>query len=77
MHHRDRLPLHSYNADVIAGEEVFPVGIVYGGFPGANRASELSEEASADAFLTERDILIRALKLTPDVFDDWVRRCGF
>lgn len=58
-------------------EEVFPVGIVYGGFPGANRASELSEEASADAFLTERDILIRALKLTPDVFDDWVRRCGF
>ena len=58
-------------------EEVSPVGIVYGGFPGANRASKLSEQASEDAFLTERDILIRALKLTPDVFDDWVRRCGF
>ena len=61
----------------VEDEEVFPVGIVYGGFPGATRASDLSEEASADAFLTERDILIRALKLTPDVFDDWVTRCGF
>ena len=61
----------------VEDEEVFPVGIVYGGFPGANRASEPSEEASRDAFLTERDIMIRALKLTPDVFDDWVRRCGF
>ena len=61
----------------VEDEDVFPVGIVCGGFPGANRASEPSEEVSGDAFLTEGDIMIQALKLTPDVFDDWMRRCGF
>lgn len=32
---------------------------------------------AAAAFLTDKDLFIRALALSPAIFDEWLRDCGF
>ena len=61
------------------GEEVelVPIGIVCEGYPSTSRLNDEQGGESKGSFLCERDIFIRALKLTPDIFDGWVERCGF
>ena len=58
-------------------EDLLPIGIVYEGLPSNSQPEEQSEEQAAGAFFTDRDIMIRALLLTPDIFDDWLTRSGF
>ena len=58
-------------------EDLLPIGIVYEGSPSSTQTKEQTEEQAASAILTDRDISIRALKLTPNTFDDWLERSGF
>ncbi|HEX7851001.1 MAG TPA: hypothetical protein VF485_14825 [Sphingomonas sp.] len=44
-----------------------PVGIIFEGYPSGEEANRPS-----DAFLCERDILIRGQMLTPDIFRSWL-----
>ena len=53
-----------------------PIGIVHEGYPGSIRPGESNEESSNDRIHTERHVTILALSLTPDGFDDWLRRSG-
>ncbi|MBY5377251.1 hypothetical protein [Rhizobium leguminosarum] len=52
--------------------DLFPVGIIYQGYPGSGRRSGNPDTSAS--FFTERDIFFRALALTPDTFDDWLRQ---
>ena len=61
----------------VEDEELLPIGIIYEGLPSNSQPEEQSEEQAAGAFFTDRDIMIRALLLTPDIFDDWLTRSGF
>jgi hypothetical protein len=56
--------------------ELFPVGVVFEGYPSSSRIEAESRNAAA-AFLTDKDLFIRALTLAPPIFDEWVRDCGF
>ncbi len=56
--------------------ELFPVGIAYEGYPGTNQTRETVAEDTGRSFFSERDVFIRALMLTPRIFDDWLERCG-
>ena len=58
-------------------DELFPVGIVFEGYPSSGRTEAIELRDAAAAFLTERDLFIRALALAPSIFDEWVRDCGF
>lgn len=60
----------------VQDEELFPVGIVFGGSPSKKQAIDQNNAEATGAFLTERDILIRAVMLTPDTFDDWLKKSG-
>lgn len=60
----------------VQDEELLPVGIVFGGFPSKKQAIDQYDAEATSAFLTERDILIRAVMLTPDTFDDWLKKSG-
>lgn len=53
-------------------EELFPVGIIFEGYPGSGLGKAQSGADPAVAFLTDRDIFFRALTLTPDAFDHWL-----
>lgn len=54
------------------GEKLCPLGIIFEGAP-----SGQENQTSSNAFLTERDILIRGCLLTPTTFDNWLRSAGF
>lgn len=58
-------------------DELFPAGIVFEGFPSTGREDALAGRDVASAFLTDSDLFIRAYRLTPEIFDEWVRDCGF
>ncbi len=58
-------------------DELFPVGIVFEGYPSSGRTEAIETRDAGAAFLTERDLFIRALALAPSIFDEWVRDCGF
>ena len=60
----------------VEDDELFPVGIVYEGSPSTHRARELDVEDAGRSIFSDRDIFIRALMLTPGIFDDWLERCG-
>ena len=60
----------------VEDDELFPVGIVYEGSPSSHRARELDVEDAGNSIFSDRDIFIRALMLTPGIFDDWLERCG-
>jgi len=64
------------DAGMADDESLVPVGIVYEGFPGSTRQSGSNEEGSMGTIFNDRDILIRAMTLTPDTFDDWLHGCG-
>ena len=57
-------------------DELFPVGIVYEGCPSTHRARKPGVEDAGRPIFSERDVFIRALMLTPRIFDDWLERCG-
>jgi hypothetical protein len=57
-------------------DELFPVGIVFEGFPSIGREDALANRDVAAAFLSDKDLFIRAHALTPEIFDEWVRDCG-
>jgi len=58
-------------------DELAHVGIVFEGYPSSGRAEAIDARDAAAAFLTDKDLFIRALALTPSMFDEWVRDCGF
>jgi hypothetical protein len=58
-------------------EEFFPVGIVFEGYPSSGCEEALANPDRAASFLSETDIFIRAHALMPDIFDEWVRDCGY
>ena len=60
----------------VEDDELFPVGIVYEGSPSTHRAREHDVEHAGNSIFSDRDIFIRALMLTPGIFDDWLERCG-
>ena len=60
----------------VEDDELFPVGIVYEGYPGTHRVREGDVEPDDGSIFSERDIFIRALMLTPEFFDDWLERSG-
>jgi hypothetical protein len=57
-------------------DDLYPVGIVFEGYPSSGRSEAIESRDAAAAFLTDKDLFIRALALSPAVFDDWVRDCG-
>jgi len=57
-------------------EELFPVGIVYEGYPSSGRPDNTGARDAAQAFLNQNDLFIRALALTPAIFDEWLAACG-
>ena len=61
----------------VEDDELFPVGIVFEGYPSSRRSEAIGSRDAAAAFLTEKDLFIRALTLSPAIFDQWVRDCGF
>jgi hypothetical protein len=58
-------------------DELFPSGIVFQGYPSSGRAEVMESRDAAAAFLTDKDLFVRALALTPAIFDEWIRDCGF
>ena len=60
----------------VEDDELFPVGIVYEGHPSTHRFREQGAEGDENSILSNRDIFIRALTLTPGIFDDWLERSG-
>ncbi|MDD9973270.1 MAG: hypothetical protein OXU27_04655 [Candidatus Poribacteria bacterium] len=57
-------------------EELFPVGIVFEDPESTKQANNRNNEEAMDTFVTPRDVLIRAVMLTPDKFDDWLDKSG-
>ena len=60
----------------VEDDELFPVGIVYEGYPSTHGARGGDEEPAEGSIFSERDIFIRALMLTPGIFDYWLERSG-
>jgi hypothetical protein len=58
----------------VEDEELFPVGIVFEGFPGSGRTDVHNDSDAMTTFLTDRDLFFRALTLTPEIFDEWLRK---
>ena len=58
-------------------DELFPVGIVFEGYPSSGRIEANESRDTAASFLTGKHLFIRALALNPAIFDQWVRDCGF
>ncbi len=58
-------------------ESLVPVGIVYEGFPGSTRQGGSNKEGSMGTIFNDQDILIHALTLTPNRFDDWLHGSRF
>ena len=62
----------------VEDDALFPVGIIYQGFPSTYRpdVSGAPQRDPKQAFLNEQDLFFRALALTPDTFDEWLRESG-
>ena len=58
-------------------DELFPVGIVFEGYPSSGRTEAVEARDASAAFLTDKDLFIRALALSPPIFDEWLRDCRF
>jgi hypothetical protein len=55
----------------VEDNELFPVGIVFEGFPSTGRPDVPGTlQPNPDAFLNSADLFMRALTLTPDTFDE-------
>jgi hypothetical protein len=61
----------------VEDDELFPAGIVFQGYPSSGRTDAIEARDPSAAFLTEKDLFIRALALSPQIFDEWTRDCGF
>ena len=57
-------------------EKLVPVGIVYEGIPSTRESTERIGDSAAAGIFTEQDISFRALRLTPDSFDNWLEKSG-
>ncbi len=53
-------------------EEMFPVGIIFEGYPSSGRVEVTAGAGPSSGFLGDRDIFFRALTLTPEAFDHWL-----
>ena len=60
----------------VQDEELFPVGIIFEGHSGKKQETDRNNEKAVGSILTEQGILIRAVMLTPDTFDDWLKKSG-
>ena len=61
--------------ETVEDDELLPVGIIFEGFPGSGRPDQQTA-STATSFLTDRDLFFRALTLTPEIFDEWLRDAG-
>jgi len=60
------------SADSADDGDLFPAGIVHEGWPSARNSADRDEST---AILDDRDLLVRATRLSPEKFDDWLSRC--
>ena len=60
----------------VEDEELFPIGIIFQGYPSSGRLDVQSGTDAASAFLTDKDLFFRALMLTPELFDEWLQKAG-
>lgn len=60
----------------VEDDELFPVGIIFEGFPSSGRMDMQSDADAMATFLTDRDLFFRALTLTPEIFDEWLQKTG-
>ena len=60
----------------VEDEELFPIGIIFQGYPSSGRLDVQSGTDAASAFLTDKDLFFRALTLTPKSFDEWLQKAG-
>jgi hypothetical protein len=56
----------------VEDEELLPIGIIFEGYPSTKKRNDELDVSSA--FLTEKDLFFRGLMLTPERFDDWLKR---
>lgn len=59
----------------VEDEELFPIGIIFEGFPGSKKANEESTNI-AQSFLSDKDLFFRGLILSPETFDEWLLAAG-
>jgi hypothetical protein len=67
--------IEGHEQALVEDEDLFPVGIIFEGFPGSGRPNA-QPRSGTNTFLTEKDLFFRALTLTPEFFDEWVRDAG-
>jgi hypothetical protein len=60
--------------DNVEEDAIFPVGIIFSGFPASGR--RVLERDPEEAYLTPNDVLIRGLLLTPRIFQEWLTDAG-
>jgi hypothetical protein len=46
-------------------------------YPSSGRTEAKESRDAAASFLNGKDVFVRALALSPAIFDEWVRDCGF
>lgn len=62
----------------VQDEELFPIGIIFEGFPAGPRPSATeTDPLGSSSYLTGHDLFLRALTLAPEFFDEWLQQCGF
>jgi hypothetical protein len=62
--------------ETVEDTDLIPVGIVFEGYPSSGRPDVMQGRDTGSAFLKAEDLFFRALTLTPDFFDEWLRDCG-
>jgi hypothetical protein len=63
--------------DTVEDNALFPIGIVFEGYPSSGRPDIMGPRDTQSGFLTESDLFFRALTLTPRTFDLWLQGCEF
>ncbi len=53
----------------VEDDELFPIGIIFEGFPSSGRTDVQTSTTTISTFLTDKDLFFRALTLTPEIFD--------
>jgi hypothetical protein len=69
--------VEEYDPREVEDEELFPIGIIFGGYPASGEADTHGADLRESAFLTSRDLFVQAYVLTPEIFDEWLHEAGF
>lgn len=69
-------PVYAIEGSEQDDEKLVPIGIIYEGIPSTRESTERNDDNAAAGIRTEKDIAFRALRLTPDSFDNWLEKSG-